>query len=176
MGCEISAFVKKNRSRIDSFPIFKNLVSKCQILDLWLFCLADYKKILLFLQLRCKFFFTLVFNRLSTLCQHSFKCEDISFFVYVQTLMFMYDALDLCMSLLFCVRGPSIYDATIFQGNGRSKEKWSCKSEKSNVMGISLDQFCLTIFQIEGWLELGTPSVDTLHRSDCIWLCCLSCQ
>ena len=35
----------------------------------------------------------------------------------------------------------------------------------------------LTRFKIEGWLELiGTPSVNTLHPSDCSWPCCLSSQ
>ena len=38
---------------------------------------------------------------------------------------------------------------------------------------LNLHHFCLTRFQIEGWLELiGTPSVDILHQSDCAWLCC----
>ena len=42
---------------------------------------------------------------------------------------------------------------------------------------LNLHHFCLTRFQIEGWLELfGTPSVDVLHRSDCTWLCCLLSQ
>ena len=42
---------------------------------------------------------------------------------------------------------------------------------------LNLHHFCLTRFQIKGWLELiGTPSVDILHRSDCAWLCCLLSQ
>ena len=42
---------------------------------------------------------------------------------------------------------------------------------------LNLHQFCLTRFQIEGWLEqIGTPSVGILYRWDCTGLCCLSCQ
>ena len=42
---------------------------------------------------------------------------------------------------------------------------------------LNLHHFCLTRFQIEGWLELiGMPSVDILHRSDCAWLCYLLSQ
>ena len=38
---------------------------------------------------------------------------------------------------------------------------------------LNYHHFCLTRFQIEGWLELiGMPSVDILHQSDCAWLCC----
>ena len=42
---------------------------------------------------------------------------------------------------------------------------------------LNLHHFCLTRFQIEGWLELiGTPSVDIFHQSECAWLCCLLSQ
>ena len=37
---------------------------------------------------------------------------------------------------------------------------------------LNLHQFYLTRFQNEMWLEL----IGFLHRSNCTWLCCLSCQ
>ena len=42
----------------------------------------------------------------------------------------VYDALNLCLSLLFCERGPSIYNATIFKGVRGVKKNEDVKVSK----------------------------------------------